>query len=120
MNRRIRHVFPTAPSPTRHTLTFIRWRSTMRNSFLNRAGGSHSLKPINEYPHDYLFRERDPFLVISGEDGLRRIGSERARLFLDNDLRQAILHDALGEALEARPDVLAGLRARAAGRGIGR
>src|SRR2546426_8313794 len=27
MNRRIRHVLPTAPSPTRQTLTFIFWRS---------------------------------------------------------------------------------------------
>src|SRR2546421_8111537 len=27
MNLRIRHVLPTAPSPTRQTLTFIFWRS---------------------------------------------------------------------------------------------
>src|ERR1700704_6678573 len=27
MNRRMRHVLPTAPSPTRQILTFIRWRS---------------------------------------------------------------------------------------------
>src|SRR5712692_11784100 len=27
MKRRMRHVLPTAPSPTRQILTFIRWRS---------------------------------------------------------------------------------------------
>src|SRR2546426_3470794 len=36
MNLRIRHVLPTAPSPTRQTLTFIFWRSIR----IPRAGAS--------------------------------------------------------------------------------
>src|SRR2546428_5578788 len=43
MNLRIRHVLPTAPSPTRQTLTFIFWRS------MGIPGAGSSLAPVSGY-----------------------------------------------------------------------
>src|SRR6266511_2941433 len=59
MNRRIRHVFPTAPSPTRHTLTFIFCRSAI--TILSRGGpdSSEPPDPIKGYPRHYLYGEHE-------------------------------------------------------------
>src|SRR5207245_5052414 len=43
MNLRIRHVLPTAPSPTRQTLTFIFWRS------IRIPGAGASLAHVSGY-----------------------------------------------------------------------
>src|SRR2546422_6871233 len=57
MKRRIKQVFPTAPSPTRHTLTFIFCRSPIRILSLGTSLPHEPRKPIRVYPCHYPFGE---------------------------------------------------------------
>src|SRR5204863_4770546 len=55
MNRRMRQVLPTAPSPTRQIFTFIFWRSIC---ILWLGLTRHNPQGIKALPNGYLLREQ--------------------------------------------------------------
>src|SRR2546428_8911537 len=90
MNRRIRHVLPTAPSPTRQILTFIRWRSMeVPRRVASRSRGS-DYKGIAQRLSDEITRT--------------------ARLEARRGSRVAAVRNRVPQDFERLVDALAGLR----------
>src|SRR3990170_4665502 len=72
-NRRIRHVFPTAPSPTRQILTFIFWRSIPHLSPILSDAGRSDYKGVPS--------RLSPWITRVLREGRARVGpgGDRAR-----------------------------------------
>src|SRR6266516_276013 len=76
MNRRIRHVLPTAPSPPRQILTFIRWRSMEVPGWVASRSRGSDYKGIAQRLSDEITRTplgaRRGSLVAAVCDGIRQ------------------------------------------------
>src|SRR6266511_3843562 len=90
MNRRIRHVLPTAPSPTRQILTFIRWRSMEVPRRVASRSRSSDYKGIAQRLSDEITRTL-------------RLEARRGSLI-------AAVRDCVSKDLERFVDAIAGLR----------